>query len=270
MATDAPRIRLSARLALTLLTAPALASAQIPAQLPAPPATASDALHQMADQAGIIFTGQVTAIRHPRSTPGSTGVVEIDFAVTDSVLGPASGSVYTLREWAGLWPANDTPFAVGRRYLMLLHAPGASGLSSPVGGQDGAIPILGAGPAAQPQAFDTRTAAASPEIAAPAPVSYSASRSPARSALRIATISDTPTTSGGRTPSAALTIDLRWIATRTLAPAASSSTPAAPLARTSLTPPATSSAPAVSQPAAASYSTILTELRSWESARAAR
>ena len=78
---------------------------------------------------------------------GATGVVEIEFAVEDAVRG-VSGGTYTLREWAGLWPAGDEPFRVGQRYLMLLHAPGAAGLSSPVGGMDGAIPIRGGtGPA---------------------------------------------------------------------------------------------------------------------------
>jgi hypothetical protein len=32
---------------------------------------------------------------------------------------------------------------VGQRFLILLHAPSAAGLSSPVGGMDGAIPIRG-------------------------------------------------------------------------------------------------------------------------------
>ena len=73
---------------------------------------------------------------------GETGVVEIVFAVEDAVRG-VSGATYTVREWAGLWPAGDTPFVVGQRYLMLLHTPSAAGLSSPVGGMDGAIPIRG-------------------------------------------------------------------------------------------------------------------------------
>jgi hypothetical protein len=95
-----------------------------------------DALQAMAQQAGVIFTGQVTAVRQ------HDAVVEIDFAVKDAVRGVSSGS-YTLREWAGLWPGGDEPFRAGQRYLMLLHSPGASGLSSPVGGMDGAIPIRG-------------------------------------------------------------------------------------------------------------------------------
>ena len=110
----------------------------------APPQSTNDALHSMSRLAGAIFTGQVIAVRRIEGLNGATGVVEIDFAVEDAVRG-VSGSAYTLREWAGLWPAGDEPFRVGQRYLMLLHSPGAAGLSSPVGGMDGAIPIRGTG-----------------------------------------------------------------------------------------------------------------------------
>jgi hypothetical protein len=112
----------------------------------APPQSANDALHAMSRLAGVIFTGQVVAVRRIEGLNGANGVVEITFAVEDAVRG-VSGSAYTLREWAGLWPAGDEPFRVGQRFLMLLHAPGAGGLSSPVGGTDGAIPIRGNGQA---------------------------------------------------------------------------------------------------------------------------
>jgi hypothetical protein len=50
---------------------------------------------------------------------------------------------------------------VGQRYLMLLHAPGVAGLSSPVGGMDGAIPIRGdIGPQADGRTVDLRWIAA--------------------------------------------------------------------------------------------------------------
>ncbi len=100
------------------------------------PATTQDALQAMARRAAVIFAGRVVAVRR------AAGVVEIEFAVDDAVRGTSGGS-YTLREWAGLWPAGEQPFRAGQRYLMLLHAPSAAGLSSPVGGADGAIPIHG-------------------------------------------------------------------------------------------------------------------------------
>jgi hypothetical protein len=114
------------------------------------PSTPADALHAMAELAGVIFTGQVVAVRGA-GAKGSPGVVEIDFAVEDAVRG-VSGGIYTVREWAGLWPGGDAPFHVGQSYLMLLHAPGRGGLSSPVWGMDGAIPIRGEAPAVGPDA----------------------------------------------------------------------------------------------------------------------
>jgi hypothetical protein len=109
----------------------------------------------MSRLAGAIFTGRVVAVHRIEGLNGATGVVEIDFAVEDAVRG-VSGNAYTLREWAGLWPAGDELFRVGQRYLMLLHSPGAAGLSSPVGGTDGAIPIRGNGAASDGRVVDLR------------------------------------------------------------------------------------------------------------------
>jgi hypothetical protein len=101
--------------------------------------------------ADVAFAGRVVAVHRREGTGGSTGVIEIDFAVEDAVRG-VSGGTYLLREWAGLWPAGDQPFHMGQRFLMLLHAASAAGLSSPVGGMDGAIPIRGSSQLAGPQA----------------------------------------------------------------------------------------------------------------------
>jgi hypothetical protein len=124
--------------ALAVLLAAGSGRAQIAAG--APPGTVEDALHAMAQQAAVIFAGQVVGVRRAGGMDGATGVVEIEFAVDDAVRG-VSGSQYTLREWAGLWAGGDQPLRAGQRYLMLLHAPSVAGLSSPVGGMDGAIPI---------------------------------------------------------------------------------------------------------------------------------
>ncbi len=109
----------------------------------------TDELHAMSRLASVIFAGQVVAVRRIDGGNGATGVVETQFAVEDAVRG-GCGSIYTLREWAGLWPAGEEPFRVGQRFLMLLHAPSAAGLSSPVGGMDGAIPIRGIGQTSGP------------------------------------------------------------------------------------------------------------------------
>ena len=97
----------------------------------------------MSDVAGVIFVGEVTAIRQRTGENGASGVVEIDFRVDDAVRGCTSGSTYTVREWAGLWSAGDQRYRAGQRLLMLLHSPGAAGVSSPVWGTNGAIPVRG-------------------------------------------------------------------------------------------------------------------------------
>ena len=100
------------------------------------PETVVDILHELSEKADIIFAGQVLAIRHPDS-----GVVEVEFRVDQAIRGCTAGSPYILREWAGLWAGDSQRYRVGQRLLMLLHAPSAAGMSSPVGGLDGAIPI---------------------------------------------------------------------------------------------------------------------------------
>ena len=116
----------------------------------------------MSDAAGVIFVGQVTAVRSRTGTDGASGLMEIDFRIDQAVRGCTSGSTYTLREWAGLWGGSDQRYRVGQRLLMLLHAPGPTGITSPVGGTTGAIPIRAATPAPQTA---SATTASSPLIA---------------------------------------------------------------------------------------------------------
>jgi hypothetical protein len=67
----------------------------------------------------------------------------------------SAGEPFVLREWAGLWAGGVERYRVGQRLLMLLHAPDAMGLSSPVDGMDGAIGVFGSGVAPGPE--DTTT-----------------------------------------------------------------------------------------------------------------
>jgi hypothetical protein len=154
-----------------------------------PPQSSDEALRAMEQMAGVIFAGQVIAVRRQAGSDGATGVVEIEFTVDDAVRGVSGGS-YTLREWAGLWPAGDEPFRVGERFLMLLHATSAAGLSSPVGEMDGAIPIRGGGTA--------------PALAgAPATIA---------SAQAVG--------AGDATGADGLVVDMRWVQTRVVRPLA--------------------------------------------------
>jgi len=112
--------------------------------LAVPPVTVEAALHAMSDAAEVIFVGRVMGVRRVAGADGASGVVVVTFQVDSAVRGCAAGETYVLREWAGLWSAGDARYRVGQRLLMLLRAPNAAGISSPVGGRDGAIPIRGA------------------------------------------------------------------------------------------------------------------------------
>ena len=128
--------------ALWVALAPITGSAQT-----APPTSTEQALQSLTARAAVIFAGTVTGIHRIAGDGTSSGAVEITFSVDQAVHGATAGSTYTVREWAGLWAANDQRYHVGQHLLMLLNAPGSGGLSSPVGGMDGAILILGAAPA---------------------------------------------------------------------------------------------------------------------------
>lgn len=101
-----------------------------------------DVLHEMSNKADVIFVGRVVAIRPHDGDGMGAGFIEVDFQVDQAIRDCAIGA-YSMREWAGLWSGDAHRYQVGQRLLMMLHAPGASGLSSPVGGLDGAIPIRG-------------------------------------------------------------------------------------------------------------------------------
>lgn len=135
-----------------LLSKSALPQTELPA-----PKTVEEALHQMFDSAGVIFTGEVTAIRSLPGENGSSGVVEIDFKIDAAIRGCNSGSIYTLREWPGLWAGGDQRYPLGQHFLMLLHAPSPSGMASPVEGMTGAIPIRATTSAPQIASSSTAT-----------------------------------------------------------------------------------------------------------------
>jgi hypothetical protein len=131
-------VRLRAVAVVALLTAP-IAWGQ--ATSSAGPQTVTDVLHEMSDRADVIFMGQVLAVRLPGGAGPASGIVEVDFRIDQAIRGCRAGEPYVLREWGGLWAGDSRRYRVGQRLLMLLHAPSAGGLSSPVGGLDGAIPV---------------------------------------------------------------------------------------------------------------------------------
>lgn len=110
------------------------------------PVTVEAALRTMITQAAVMFVGTVVEVRRVGGDgfASAEGVVEVRFSVERGIRG-VEGGTYLLREWGGLWAANGPRYTVGSRLLMLLHAPSAAGLSSPVGGMDGAIALKGSG-----------------------------------------------------------------------------------------------------------------------------
>ena len=101
-------------------------------------AGAAGVLAEMATHAGVIFSGEVVSVaRHDQQ-----GFVEIRFQVDAAVRGCVAGGPYTVREWAGRWVGHSERYRVGQRLLMLLTPPGPAGLSAPVYGTDGAIPVV--------------------------------------------------------------------------------------------------------------------------------
>jgi hypothetical protein len=102
------------------------------------PAGAQAVLLEMATHAAVIFTGQVETI----ARADANGYVDVRFRVNQAVRGVSKTGAYVLREWAGLWSGGAVRYRVGQRYLMLLTGRGTSGMSSPVDGMDGAIPLI--------------------------------------------------------------------------------------------------------------------------------
>ena len=125
---------MGAKILTLVLLVGAIARAQVPAD-------AGAELQQMASHAAVIFAGQVVAV----SRNDAAGYVEVRFRIDQAVRGCPKSGAYVLREWAGLWSGHAERYAVGQRRLMLLTARSRDGFSAPVGGLDGAIPLVATG-----------------------------------------------------------------------------------------------------------------------------
>lgn len=126
-----------------VLAATAFAAAQAETAVQ-PDASVGAALRSLAAHASDVFVGQVVSIKR------RGGVVDVTFRVDQSVLGQQGGTL-VLHEWAGLWPPGQQRYFLGQRAMVFLH-PSASGLSSPVNGQEGVVPVLVQGTTAAPLA----------------------------------------------------------------------------------------------------------------------
>jgi hypothetical protein len=118
-------------------TKPAPAMASLTPQQPHPPWVPPPTLGfpQMAQAAGIIFSGHVTAVA--RSAHGNAvETVSVTFHVEQAIRGVSSGQSLTIAQWMGLWSSGQR-YRVGERVLLFLYPPSKLGLTSCVGGSLG-------------------------------------------------------------------------------------------------------------------------------------
>ena len=123
------------------------------AQVSAAQVGVSAEFQDLAAHAQAVFVGQIVSIQRKDS------VEEVTFRVERPVVG-AAGASYVMREWAGLWPAGHNRYSVGQRVLAFLHGASGSGMSSPVHGAEGLVPVVVQG-ADAPELVDVRRLAAS-------------------------------------------------------------------------------------------------------------
>ena len=98
----------------------------------------------MARRAGIIFSGTVLKVERSRGVDTSVATVQMTFRVDRAVAGTQAGEKLVIREWMGAWSMHP-PIRRGQRLLLLLYPPSRAGLTSPVRGSLGLVPLDGAG-----------------------------------------------------------------------------------------------------------------------------
>lgn len=122
-------------------------------------------MRSLSARAGVIFVGQVEKIEP------NGGVVDIVFSVQQHVTGEV-GETYSLREWSGRWSGGQQRYRVGQRAMIFLYPPNAAGISSPVDGMAGVVPLIPTG-ADQEPLLDVRFLAAHVERPVGAPIADS-------------------------------------------------------------------------------------------------
>jgi len=103
------------------------------------------ALPQIAQSAGTIFSGTVTAItNHPASLSAgrgqAVGTIAVTFHVERAIRGAVPGENFSLSQWMGAWSAGQS-YRVGDRALVFLYPRSKIGLTSCVGGSLGRFRI---------------------------------------------------------------------------------------------------------------------------------
>jgi hypothetical protein len=142
-----------------------IAEQVLPPPTEAPAADVASVMRSLSSRAGIVFVGQVERIQP------NGGVVDIVFTVQQRVAGEL-GATYTLREWSGRWSGGQQHFTVGERAMVFLYPPNAAGISSPVDGMAGVVPLIPMGEDAEPL-LDVRFLATRVERPVGAPIADS-------------------------------------------------------------------------------------------------
>lgn len=117
-----------------------------PAPAPASGIAADANLRAVVRKSGLIFDGVVTGVARETGAAGVPLAYRISFQVKQGLLGVRSGSVVTVREWAGLWANRDTHeprYRIGERSVLFFYPQRAGGLTSPVGGDGGKLAVRG-------------------------------------------------------------------------------------------------------------------------------
>ena len=117
-------------------------------------APSSATLEQLGRHAGFIFRGRVLSVDRPKPARGAVTTVQVTFEVLEGIRGVRTGDHLTIREWAGLWGAGRPRYRPGQEVLLFLYPRSRLGLTSPVGGDLGILPIDAQGLVLAPPAPD--------------------------------------------------------------------------------------------------------------------
>ena len=114
-------------------------------------------VQQVSRKAGFIFSGTVLSVERGTSGTGGIETIRVTFAVHTGVRGVTAGKIFTMQEWAGLWPNAGTRFRPGERVFVFLYPRSKLGLTSVVGGTLGRFDLDSAwriaGTNQKPEAF---------------------------------------------------------------------------------------------------------------------
>ena len=121
-----------------------VASASSPRRAEAISNSDTNSFQQAVRKSGLIFDGVVKSVVRESNGSGAPLAYRISFQVREGFRGVRSGSVLTIREWAGLWTGGDTHeprYRIGERSIVFFYPPRGGGLTSPVGGSKGKLAV---------------------------------------------------------------------------------------------------------------------------------